>query len=66
MYLERVYQIEEDEIHFDNYIEFERDIEYEDEFAKPQEKLILEIINKDFKWNIIFKIINSKIDARQQ
>lgn len=55
--LERVYQIEEDEIHFDNYIEFERDIEYEDEFCKTIGEAILEIINKDFKWNLFFKII---------
>lgn len=55
--LERVYQIEEDEIHFDNYIEFEGEIEYEDEFCKAIGEAILEIINRDFKWNLFFKII---------
>lgn len=55
--LERVYQIEENEIHFDNYIQFEKEIEYEDEFCKTIGEAILEIINKDFKWNLFFKII---------
>ena len=55
--LERVYQIEGNEIHFDNYIQFEKEIEYEDEFCKTIGEAILEIINKDFKWNLFFKII---------
>lgn len=55
--LERVYNIGENEIHFDRYIEFEREIEYEDEFCKEIGEAILEIINKDFKWNLFFKII---------
>lgn len=55
--LERIYEIEENEIHFDSYIEFDRDIEYEDVFCERIGKAILEIINKDFKWNLFFKII---------
>lgn len=55
--LERLYQIEDKEIHFDRYIEFEREINYEDEFCRRIGEGILEIINKDFKWNLFFKII---------
>ena len=55
--LERLYQIGDNEIHFDRYIEFEREINYEDEFCKKIGEAILEIINKDFKWNLFFKII---------
>lgn len=55
--LERIYQIEENEIHFDTYIVFDKEIEYEDEFCEAIGKAILDIINKDFKWNLFFKII---------
>ena len=55
--LERIYEIEDNEIHFDNHIEFDEDIEYEDEFCETIGNAILQIINKDFKWNLFFKII---------
>ena len=55
--LERLYQIGENEIYFDRYIEFEREINYEDEFCRKIGEAILQIINKDFKWNLFFKII---------
>lgn len=55
--LERIYQIEENEIHFDKYILFDGEIEYEDRFCETIGRAILEIINKDFKWNLFFKII---------
>ena len=55
--LERIYEIEDQEIYFDSYIEFEREINYEDEFCERIGEGILEIINKDFKWNLFFKII---------
>src|SRR5699024_10008773 len=38
-------------------IEYEREIQYEDEFCSKIGEAILEIINKDFKWNLFFKII---------
>ncbi|HSH35858.1 MAG TPA: hypothetical protein VK998_06310, partial [Schnuerera sp.] len=55
--LERLYKIRENEIYLDRHIEFEREIEYEDEFCERIGKAIIEIINKDFKWNLFFKII---------
>lgn len=55
--LERLYRIKENEIYLDRHIEFERPIEYEDGFCKKIGEAILEIINKDFKWNLFFKII---------
>ncbi|GFN36807.1 GTP pyrophosphokinase [Tepidimicrobium xylanilyticum] len=55
--LERLYKIKENEIYIDRLIEFERDIQYEDSFCKKIGEAILEIINKDFKWNLFFKII---------
>lgn len=55
--LERLYQIGEKELHFDRYIEFEREINYEDDFCRKIGEAILGIINKDFKWNLFFKII---------
>lgn len=55
--LERLYRIKENEIYLDRHIEFEREIEYEDDFCEKIGEAILEIINKDFKWNLFFKII---------
>ncbi|NLW21937.1 MAG: (p)ppGpp synthetase [Tissierellia bacterium] len=55
--LERLYQIREEDIQLDNFIEFERELEYEDDFCKKIGESILDIINKDFKWNLFFKII---------
>ncbi len=55
--LERLYEIEDKEIHFDRYIEFEREINYEDEFCKRIGEAILEIINKDLNGIYFFKII---------
>lgn len=55
--LERVSSLKENEIYIDRLIEFEREIRYEDSFCKKIGEAILEIINKDFKWNLFFKII---------
>lgn len=55
--LSRLYQIRENDIYLEEPIEFEREIQYEDEFCKKIGESILEIINKDFKWNLFFKIL---------
>src|SRR5699024_9308604 len=39
------------------YIEFERDIFFAHDFIRKIGSTILEIINKDFRWNLFFKII---------
>lgn len=55
--LSRLYKIRENDIYLEEPIEFERHIQYEDEFCKKIGEAILEVINKDFKWNLFFKII---------
>lgn len=55
--LSRVDRLREDDIYLEEYIEFEREINYEDNFCKKIGEAILEVINKDFKWNLFFKII---------
>jgi len=55
--LERLNEISSNEICFNEYIEFEREIHFEDNFSKKIGESILQIINKDFKWNLLFRII---------
>ena len=55
--LERFNEISSNEICFNEYIEFEREIHFEDNFSKKIGESILQIINKDFKWNLLFRII---------
>lgn len=55
--LNRLNDIGKHSMNFNNYINFERDITYHDEFTKEFGNTILEVINKDFRWNLFFKII---------
>lgn len=55
--LSRLYQLREKDLDLNEYIEFERQIDFEDEFSRKIGEAILEIINKDFKWNLFFKIL---------
>lgn len=55
--LSRLYQLREKDLDLNEYIEFERQIHFEDEFSRKIGEAILEIINKDFKWNLFFKIL---------
>ncbi|WFA09383.1 hypothetical protein [Tissierella sp. Yu-01] len=55
--INRLNEIGKNDIKFDNYIEFEREIFIEDEFASKLGNTILKVINKDFKWNLFFKIL---------
>jgi len=55
--LSRLYQLREKDLDLNEYIEFEREIRFEDEFSRKIGEAILEIINKDFKWNLFFKIL---------
>ncbi len=45
-------------VDFNSYIEFENEISYESEFAKRMGLKIMGVINRDFRWNLFFKIIN--------
>ncbi len=55
--LNRLNEIGTKEMTFNKYIDFERDIFYNDRFTRKMGTKILEIINKDFRWNLFFKII---------
>ncbi len=55
--LNRLNEIAESQIEFNKYLNFERDIFFNDSFTRRIGTKILEIINKDFRWNLFFKII---------
>ena len=55
--LNRLNEIGNSEISFNNYIDFDRQISFNDDFTRKVGKEILNIINKDFRWNLFFRII---------
>ncbi len=55
--LNRLNEIGKNDINFNEYIQFEREIFFNDEFTRRIGTKILEVINKDFRWNLFFKII---------
>lgn len=55
--LNRLNEIAESQIEFNKYLNFEKEICLNDSFTKRVGTKILEIINKDFRWNLFFKII---------
>lgn len=55
--LNRLNDIAKNNMSFNKYINFERDIFFNDEFTRKVGNSILEIINKDFRWNLFFRII---------
>ncbi|OLS02796.1 GTP pyrophosphokinase [Tissierella creatinophila] len=55
--LNRLNEIGNKEMTFNKYIDFEREISYKDRFTRKMGSKILDIINKDFRWNLFFKII---------
>ncbi len=55
--LNRLNEIGKSEISFNKYIDFERPVSFNDCFTRKVGNSILEIINKDFRWNLFFKII---------
>lgn len=55
--LNRLNDIGNSEISFNNYIDFDRQISFNDEFTRKVGKEILNTINKDFRWNLFFRII---------
>lgn len=55
--LNRLNEIGSKEMTFNKYIDFDREIFYNDRFTRKMGTKILEIINKDFRWNLFFKII---------
>ncbi|MGM0397075.1 MAG: GTP pyrophosphokinase [Bacillota bacterium] len=55
--MNRLNDIGKSDIDFNNYIEFDREITYNDHFSRKFGNRILEVINKDFRWNLFFKIV---------
>lgn len=55
--LNRLNQISNSQLEFNKYLNFDREIFFNDEFTRKVGTRILEVINKDFRWNLFFKII---------
>lgn len=55
--LNKLNQISQDSIIFDNYIDFERKLFFNDDFTRKLGRKILDVLNKDFRWNLFFRII---------
>ena len=55
--LNRLNDIGKKGIDFNNFIDFEREIFFNDDFTRKFGGRILQVINKDFRWNLFFKII---------
>lgn len=55
--INNVNRIAECDLNLEEYLEFDRDPKYCDEFTRSIGKNILKVINKDFAWNLFFKII---------
>jgi ppGpp synthetase/RelA/SpoT-type nucleotidyltranferase len=55
--LNRLNEIGKRSIDFNTYIDFEREILYNDEFTRKYGSRVLQVINRDFRWNLFFKII---------
>ncbi len=55
--LNRLNEISRSELEFNKYLNFDREIFFNDRFTRKVGSRILEVINKDFRWNLFFKII---------
>src|SRR5699024_9611080 len=55
--LNKLNQISQDSTIFDNYIDFERKLFFNDDFTRKLGRNILGVLNKDFRWNLFFRII---------
>lgn len=55
--LNRLDEIGNNNMSFNKYIDFEREIFFNDSFTRKIGSKILDVINRDFRWNLLFKII---------
>lgn len=55
--LNRLNKLSESQLEFNKYLNFHREIFFNDSFTRKVGTRILEVINKDFRWNLFFKII---------
>ncbi|MDX9916565.1 MAG: (p)ppGpp synthetase [Gudongella sp.] len=55
--INRLNEIGSKNMDFNDFIDFDREFVYNDDFSKKIGSSILQVINKDFRWNLFFKII---------
>ncbi len=55
--LNRLNEIGNNDLCFNSYINFDRDVFFNDDFTRKIGNSILERINNDFRWNLFFRII---------
>lgn len=55
--LDRINEISKNEIRLTTYLEFEREMYYNDRFTRRIGEAILRVLNDDFRWNLFFRII---------
>lgn len=55
--INKINQVAYNDTHLEEYIEFEKVPNYNDEFSKNIGNTIIDVLNKDFSWNLFFKII---------
>lgn len=55
--INRLNEISKNEINFENYIYFARDLHFENPLIQKLSNEVIKVINKDFKWNLFFKIL---------
>ncbi len=55
--IEKISKLSKEELYIGNYMNFEQELAYEDDFSRRVGEVILKMLNKDFKWNLFFKII---------
>lgn len=53
----RFNEIADDSLNFDEYLSFEREIKFDNDFCSRIGTSILDVINRDFRWNMLFRII---------
>lgn len=55
--INRLNEISKNEIAFEDYIYFDRDLYFDDTMTQKLSNAVLKVINRDFKWNLFFKIL---------
>lgn len=63
--LEKISKLDSEELQIGNYMNFEEEVSYEDEFMETVGETIIKVLNKDFKWNLFFKIV-SKLETGEK
>lgn len=56
--LRKISRLDSGELQIGNYMNFEEEVSYEDDFVQTIGETIIQVLNKDFKWNLFFKIVS--------